>query len=59
MKSILRRLFLFFLLGLGALHGLAMDPKEIEELLGTMNQTKIGMTIDQQNDEDKSEQSGP
>jgi hypothetical protein len=58
MKSKLRRLFLFFVLGLGALHGVAMDPKKIEELLDTMNQTKIEMTIQGQNDEDKSKQSG-
>jgi len=59
MKSKLRRLFLFFLLGLGALHGLAMDPEKIEELLNTMNQTRIEMTIQQENNEDQSKHSGP
>jgi len=59
MKSKLRRLFLFFLLGLGALHGVAMDPEKIEELLATMNQTIIEMTIQQKGEEDKSKQSGP
>lgn len=59
MKSTLRRLFLFFVLGFGALAGVIMDPKKIEELLATMNQTKIEMTIEKQNDEDKSKQSGP
>jgi hypothetical protein len=59
MKSKLRRLFLFFVLGLGALQGVAMDPKKIEELLDTMNQTRIEMTIKKQDDEKKSKQSGP
>ena len=59
MKTKLRRLLLFFILGLGALHGVAMDPKKVEELLDTMNQTKIEITIQGQNDENKSKQSGP
>ena len=59
MKSKLRRLCLFFVLGLGALHGIQMDPKTIEELLNTMNQTRVELTIQGQNDEDKSKQSGP
>jgi hypothetical protein len=59
MKSKLRRLFLFFVLGFGALAGVVMDPNKIEELLDTMNQTRIEMTIQQENDGDKSKQSGP
>ena len=59
MKSKLRRLFLFFVLGLGALHGVTMDPEKIEQLLNTMNQTRIEMAIQGENDEDKSKQSGP
>jgi hypothetical protein len=47
MKGTLRRLLLFFALGFGALAGVPMDPKEIEELLNTMNQTRIEMTIQQ------------
>jgi hypothetical protein len=59
MKSKLRRLCLFFILGFGALAGVPMDPKEIEELLHTMNQTKVELTIPGKNDEDKLKQSGP
>jgi hypothetical protein len=59
MKSKLRRLFLFFVLGFGALAGVTMDPEKIEELLHTMNQTRIEMTIQGENDEDKSKKSGP
>jgi hypothetical protein len=59
MKSKLRRLFLFSILGLGALVGVLTDPQKIEELLHVMNQTKVELTIQGQNDEDKSKQTGP
>jgi hypothetical protein len=59
MKSKLRRLCLFFVLGFGALAGVTMDPKEIEELLHTMNQTKVVQTIHGQDEEDKAKQAGP
>jgi hypothetical protein len=59
MKSTLRRLFLLSVLGLGAFVGVLMDPQKIEELLHTMNQTKVELTIQGQNDEDKSNQTGP
>jgi hypothetical protein len=59
MKSKLRRLCLCFVLGFGTLAGIPMDPKEIEELLHTMNQTKVELTIQGQNDEDKSKQARP
>jgi hypothetical protein len=59
MKSKLRRLCLFFVLAFGALAGLTMDPKAIEELLHTMNQTKVVQTIQGQDDEDKSKQARP
>jgi hypothetical protein len=59
MKGKLRKLLLFFVLGFGALAGVLMDPQKIEELLDTMNQTKIVLTIEGQEDEDKSKKSGP
>ena len=59
MKSKLRRLCLFFVLGFGALAGVTKDPKEIEELLHTMNQTKVVQTIQGQDDEDRSKQARP
>lgn len=59
MKNKLRRLCLLFALGFGALAGVPMDPQEVEELLDTMNQTKIELVIQKKNDEDKTKQSGP
>lgn len=59
MKGRLRKLFLFFVLGFGALAGVLMDPQKIEDLLDTMNQTRIEVTIGSQKDEDKSRKSGP
>jgi hypothetical protein len=59
MTNKLRRLLLFFVPGWGSLLGVPMDPKKIEELMDTMNQTRIEITIQGQKDEDKSKQSGP
>jgi hypothetical protein len=59
MKSKLRRLSLLFVLGFGAFTGVPMEPEKIGELLNTMNQTRIELTIGAQNDEDKSKRSEP
>jgi len=59
MKSRLRKLVLLFVLGFGSLAGVLMDPQKIEDLLDTMNQTKVELTIEGQKDEDKSKKSGP
>jgi hypothetical protein len=44
-KRRLRTLFLCLPLLLGAFAGMPMRPEEIEELMATMNQQKIAVTI--------------
>ena len=52
-KKILKALFCLFL-GFTAMGGANMDPKEIEELMRTMNQTRIEFTIPDKNDKGES-----
>jgi hypothetical protein len=49
-KHRLRTLFLCLPLLLGALSGMAMRPEEIEELMHSMNQQKIVVTIDNESE---------
>lgn len=49
-KRRLRTLFLGLPLLLGALSGMAMRPEEIEELMHSMNQQKIVVTIDDESE---------
>jgi hypothetical protein len=47
----LGKIFLCLVLGFGSLTGLMMDPKKIEELMHSMNQTRIEVTIPEQDDQ--------
>ena len=49
-KHRLRALFLCMPLLLGALSGMAMRPEEIEELMHSMNQQKIVVTVDDESE---------
>jgi hypothetical protein len=49
-KHRLQRLLLCFALLLGAISGIAMRPEEIEELMHTMNQPKVVVTIPDENE---------
>jgi hypothetical protein len=49
----LRRVLLWSTLAMGSLFGGPMNPKEIEDLMRIMNQTKIEVTItDEKGDDD-------
>ncbi len=50
LKTKLGNIFLCLVLGLGSLTGLTMDPKKIEELMHSMNQTRIEVIILEQDD---------
>ena len=52
MRTRLCKLVVCLVLGLGSLMGLAMRPDEIEELMRTMNQPVIEITIPDQSDKD-------
>jgi hypothetical protein len=49
-KRRLRTLFLCLPLLLGALSGMTMRPEEIEELMHSMNQQKIVVTVDDESE---------
>jgi hypothetical protein len=49
-KHRLRTLFLCLPLLLGALSGMTMRPEEIEELMHSMNQQKIVVTVDDESE---------
>jgi hypothetical protein len=49
-KRRLRTLLLCLPLLLGAFSGMSMRPEEIEELMHTMNQQKIVVTVDDENE---------
>lgn len=53
LKSKLRKTLLYLLLGAGSAMGLPINPKEIEDLLYAMNQTRIEVTITDEKDEPK------
>jgi hypothetical protein len=50
-KRMLGKIFLCLVLGFASLSGLTMDPKKIEELMHAMNQTRIEVTIPEQDDQ--------
>ncbi len=46
-----RKILLCLVLGAGSMMGVPMDPKQVEELLHAMNQTRVEVTITDKEDE--------
>jgi hypothetical protein len=51
-KHKLRKILLIATLGVGSFIGVPMTPEEIEELLYLMNQPKIEVVVEEENDEE-------
>jgi hypothetical protein len=51
-KNKLRKILLFAVLSAGSLMGVPMEPNQIEELLGLMNQPTLEVVLPEENDED-------
>ncbi len=50
-KAKMRKMVLCLVLGAGSMMGMPMDPKQIEELLHAMNQTRVEVTVTDEEDE--------
>lgn len=50
LRKRLAKILLFALLEVGAVMGVPMDPRKIEELLNLMNRTVIARRVDQHDD---------
>ena len=50
LRKRLAKILLFAVLEIGAVIGVPMDPRKIEELLNLMNRTEIVRTVDQHDD---------
>jgi hypothetical protein len=48
-KNLLRKLFLCIALGGHSIFGLGMNQEKIEELLHAMHQTRVEMTVSEEN----------
>ena len=53
LKKILAKALVFMVLEIGALCGVPMTPRQIEELMNTLNRTNQVQVISNENDEGK------